>query len=178
MRIIAGSLKGRNITEVHGHRTHPMSEKMRGAIFNALGDIEGLSILDAYAGTGALSFEAISRGASKAIAIDPDGSAHRSIQETIDALSLGEQVQAVKAFAVSWSRRHPNETFDLVMLDPPYNAVEIKALIALCKQHTHPGSIVVVSLPPAQDFQLSDSMYELLARKDYGDASLTFYRRR
>jgi 16S rRNA (guanine966-N2)-methyltransferase len=59
MRIIAGELKGRNIQEPYGHRTHPMSEKVRGAVFNALGDIEGLAVLDAFAGTGALSFEAV-----------------------------------------------------------------------------------------------------------------------
>jgi 16S rRNA (guanine966-N2)-methyltransferase len=76
VRIIAGSLKGRTFSEPHGHRTHPMSEKVRGALFNALGDIEGLTFLDAFAGSGALSFEAASRGAKSVIAIDKDGPAY------------------------------------------------------------------------------------------------------
>jgi 16S rRNA (guanine966-N2)-methyltransferase len=178
MRIISGYLKGRSIQETHGHRTHPMSEKMRGAIFNALGDIEGLTVLDAFAGTGALAFEAISRGASYAVAVDPDGSANRSIQETIDNLGLDEKVQAIKAFALSWSRRHPREVFDIVIFDPPYNAVDIKTMINLAKLHVKPGGIVVISLPPTEDFQLAETMYERLVQKQYGDASLSFYRRR
>jgi 16S rRNA (guanine966-N2)-methyltransferase len=67
MRVVAGSLKGRIFNEPSGHQTHPMSEKVRGALFNALGDIEGLSVLDAFAGSGALSFEAVSRGAKSVV---------------------------------------------------------------------------------------------------------------
>lgn len=61
MRIISGIYGGRTIQSPSGHKTHPMSEKMRGAIFNALGDIKGLSFLDAYGGSGAVALEAISR---------------------------------------------------------------------------------------------------------------------
>ncbi|MBX4199607.1 RsmD family RNA methyltransferase, partial [Candidatus Saccharibacteria bacterium] len=53
MRIISGQLKGRNFASPRGHKTHPMSDKMRGALFNILGDIEGLSFLDAFSGSGA-----------------------------------------------------------------------------------------------------------------------------
>nr|MBP9820948.1 RsmD family RNA methyltransferase [Candidatus Saccharibacteria bacterium] len=60
MRIIAGFLGGRLIESPHNNKTHPMSEKMRGALFNSLGDINGLTFLDAFAGTGACGFEAIS----------------------------------------------------------------------------------------------------------------------
>ena len=66
MRIIAGSLGGRVFKAPSGHRTHPMSEKIRGAIFNALGDISDLTVLDAFTGSGALCFEAVSRGVANA----------------------------------------------------------------------------------------------------------------
>ena len=69
MRVIAGRLGGRLFDSPHTRRTHPMSDKARGALFNMLGDIEGMHVLDPFAGTGALSFEAISRGAASALAI-------------------------------------------------------------------------------------------------------------
>jgi 16S rRNA (guanine966-N2)-methyltransferase len=76
MRVIAGFLGGRNFDSPGGHRTHPMSDKVRGAVFGVLGDIKGLSVLDAFAGSGALSIEAVSRGAKYAVAIDVDKRAH------------------------------------------------------------------------------------------------------
>lgn len=63
LRVISGSLGGRLINSPPGNKTHPMSEKMRGAIFNILGNIEGLDVLDAYSGSGAIALEAISRKA-------------------------------------------------------------------------------------------------------------------
>src|SRR3954470_23836038 len=97
MRIIAGQLKGQQFQAPHGHKTHPMSDKMRGALFNVLGDIEGLTFLDAFAGSGALAFEAASRGAKAVTAIEIDNSAHKTIGQNIKALHISTQVKAVKA---------------------------------------------------------------------------------
>src|SRR3954464_3149409 len=96
MRIIAGRLGGRQFNSPKGHRTHPMSEKGRGALFNALGDISGLTVLDAFAGSGALSFEAISRRAASVLAIDSDKNAQRAIAENIASLGLSRQVKLIK----------------------------------------------------------------------------------
>lgn len=175
MRLIAGRLSGRNFNSVPGHRTHPMSEKIRGALFNALGDIEGLSVLDAYAGTGALSFEAVSRGASSALALELDKNAARTIAENIALLGLDEQVSVTKAAATAWSKRHESQKFDIVLLDPPYDAVEPKDLLRLAA-HAKPGGIIVLSLPPGTGFQYAPSQRELLSHKQYGDAELYFYR--
>lgn len=175
MRVISGKLKGRNFDSVPGHRTHPMSEKIRGAIFNALGDIDGLSVLDAYAGTGALSFEAISRGAGDVIAIDADSKASSVITSNITKLGLEDQMQSVRAFSKAWSRRHPNQKFDIVLLDPPYDNYELKELLGLVK-HAKEGGIIVISLPPESGFLLGESKQELLSVKNYGDAELFFYR--
>ena len=89
MRVIAGTLGGRNFSSPHTRRTHPMSEKARGALFNALGDIHGLSVLDAFAGSGACSIEAVSRGVqTKSMAIDIDPEAVKTIAENIRSLDL------------------------------------------------------------------------------------------
>src|SRR3982751_643389 len=113
MRIIAGTLKGRIFQEPHGHRTHPMSDKVRGALFNALGDIEGLTVLDAFAGSGALSFEAVSRGAKDTIAIDHDRHAIRALKENVTSLGLDGSVKAINANSSSWSGNNPDTRFDI-----------------------------------------------------------------
>jgi 16S rRNA (guanine966-N2)-methyltransferase len=175
MRIISGSLSGRNFESVPGHRTHPMSEKIRGAIFNALGDINGLTLLDAYSGTGAVSFEAISRGAAYATALDADKNASRTIRENAELLGLQDKIAASRIFAKAWSRRNAEAKFDIVILDPPYNAVEPKELLSLSK-HAKSGGTIVLSLPPHNGFKFGESRKKLLSQKFYGDAEIFIYR--
>src|SRR5579883_2683533 len=103
MRIVAGTLGGRQFEAPKGHRTHPMSDKVRGALFNMLGDISGLTVFDAFAGSGALSFEAISRGAKSAVAVDIDKSAHKTILKNAKQLGVPAQLKAIRANASGWS---------------------------------------------------------------------------
>lgn len=175
MRIIAGDLKGRQFNSPGGHRTHPMSDKMRGALFNALGDIQGLTVLDAFAGSGAIAFEAISRGASRSTAIERDKSAQRSVAENIQILGLEEQVKLVKASAASWLRTSQVK-FDVVIADPPWDDMQL-GLVERVSLRTKPGGIFVASL--AKNARLiPDETLELVTQKDYGDGTLSFYRRR
>lgn len=176
MRVIAGTLGGRTFEPVQGNRTHPMSEKIRGALFNSLGDIKGLTVLDAYAGTGALGFEALSRGASHVTAIDMDPKAASQIIANREILQLPEDsMDVTRALAHAWGRRHQNQQFDIVILDPPYNAVVPKELLKLSK-HAKQGGIIVISLPPNSGFLFGESRQELLTHKTYGDAELFIYR--
>lgn len=175
MRIIAGQLGGRIFDSPGGHRTHPMSDKIRGALFNTLGDISGFSVLDAFAGSGALSFEAISRGANHALAIDGDRLAQQTIGENIKTLGLRSSISLVKANAQSWLRT-TTETFDLILCDPPYDNPQIPLLASLAER-AKPGGVVVLSLSPDTEFYLPDTEYVLLDSKNYGDAQLFFYRK-
>ncbi|MGH7239817.1 MAG: RsmD family RNA methyltransferase [Candidatus Saccharimonadales bacterium] len=172
MRIIAGKLGGRQFDSPKRVSVHPMSEKVRGAIFNALGDIGGLSFLDAFAGSGALSFEAVSRGASQIIAIEKDKSAQRIITGNIKGLGLTDQIKLIKAGAGVWLGTG-KQTFDVVLLDPPYDNLQSELLTKLA---TRSINIVVLSLPPVSEFVLEKG-FELLSSKNYGDATLSFYRR-
>jgi 16S rRNA (guanine966-N2)-methyltransferase len=175
MRIIAGRLKGRRFSSPRGHRTHPMSDKMRGALFNALGDLDGLTVLDAFAGSGALSFEAISRGAHSALAIDIERTAQITIAENIKELALSDQVRLIKASASSWVNRSKDE-FDIVLLDPPYGDFQINLVERLALK-TRPGGIAVFSLPKKARLILPEN-FEQIQFKSYGDGTLSFYRRR
>jgi 16S rRNA (guanine966-N2)-methyltransferase len=176
MRIIAGRLGGRQFDSPHGHRTHPMSEKMRGALFNALGDISGLTVLDAFAGSGALSFEALSRGARSAIAIELDKGAHRTIIDNAEALGVNDRMEIIKASVASWLNRHPNTQFDIVLADPPYNDLQEKIIETKLAKSVKPSGLLILSLPPEARIVLSDS-FEEVSKKDYGDGTLVFYRR-
>lgn len=174
MRIVAGALGGRKFDAPRGHRTHPMSDKVRGALFNMLGDIEGLTVADLYAGSGAISFEAISRGARSSVAIEADKVAHSAITRNIEALNLSEQVKVHKMYVHSWLNR-TNTQFDIVVADPPYDDLQYKTLDKLATV-VKPGGIIAYSLPPTARLVLSGQC-EKLMEKSYGDATLAFYRK-
>jgi len=174
MRIIAGALKGRQFASPRGHRTHPMSDKMRGALFNALGDIGGLTILDAFAGSGALGFEAVSRGAAQATAIERDRHALQAIESNILNLGLKKEIKLVKAPANSWLSTTDRQ-FDVILCDPPYDSPQIMLLKKLAER-AKPAGITVFSLPPGLEFQPGGNFEQVLS-KNYGDSQLVFYRR-
>jgi 16S rRNA (guanine966-N2)-methyltransferase len=175
VRIIAGWLGGRQFNSPNGHRTHPMSDKMRGAIFSALGDIKGLTALDAFSGSGALAFEAVSRGAASATAIEVDKRAHRIITENIQSLGIDDRVKAVRAFANAWSTRNQVQLFDLIFADPPYTDVPYRDLKIL-PRHLKDSGILVLSWPQRMEVLRFEGL-EQIQNKTYGDSQLVFYRR-
>lgn len=177
MRIIAGYLGSRTFDAPKGHRTHPMGDRVRTALFNTLGDIKGLTVLDAFGGSGALSFEAVSRGAAHATILESDRSAYSVIRINIESLKLEDKVQLLKIFAKAWSTRNQSQLFDLVFCDPPYDDLQEKTLEKLAR-HVKPGGIAVYSLPPHGDIRIPGDSFELVEKKVYGDATLAFYRKR
>lgn len=175
MRVIAGKLGSRVFEAPRTPRTHPMSEKARGALFNTLGDIEGLSVLDAFAGSGALSFEAISRGAKSAMMLELDKEAYKYATKNVDQLGLENQATILRANNKSWSKNNRDLTFDIVLLDPPYNDLYRNVLQQL-STHAKVGGAVVLSWP-GKEIPPTFEGLNLLTAKNYGDAQLVFYRK-
>lgn len=175
MRVIAGFLGGRSFASPGGHRTHPMSDKMRGAIFGVLGDIKGLNVLDAFAGSGALSIEAISRGAKHAIAIEVDKRAYSVIAANIETLGIGERVKAIRAYSGAWSTRHQDQLFDLIFADPPYNNPPYRDLDSLPRHLKDNGTLVLSWPGNEQPFKFEG--LNIVQAKDYGDGQLVFYKK-
>jgi len=175
LRVIAGYLGGRQFKSPHGHATHPMSDKMRGAIFNVLGDIKGLSVLDTFAGTGALSFEAISRGASSALAIENDKKAQEAILLNTKFLQLENTFKLIRASLSTWLATEPNDTFDLIFCDPPYdnmNQPAIKLLPRLLKK----DGLFILSCPSKFDERAFDfGSLRLISKHNYTDSQLIFF---
>lgn len=175
MRIASGSLKGRIFDAPGGHRTHPMSDKLKSAIFNVLGDIEGLTVLDAFAGTGALAFEAVSRGARGATLLEQDKRAVVTIQKNIETLGLSSRVALTPAYARSWSTRHKATKFDLIFVDPPFDDLQEKT-IGLLADHLAEGGTLVLNFPARERPPHELNNLELVKQKTHATAQLLFYK--
>lgn len=152
-----------------------MSEKARGALFNMLGDIEGLSVLDAFAGSGALSIEAISRGASSAVAIDVDKRAYRALTENIESLQLEDKIQAIRANSSTWAK-NTDDMYDLVLLDPPYDDINPLHLYSLAERVLS-GGLLVLSIPDHFRPRFDAKEWDLVSTKKYAAANVLVYRR-
>lgn len=174
MRIISGKHKGRVIYSPKKFSTHPMSEKMRGALFNSFGSIEGLRVLDAYAGSGAIGLEALSRGARLVVACDRDRTAVATIKHNVASLGVEDKIIVAHANCVSYLANQAYQ-FDVVICDPPYNDVKVSQLQRLTDYVLDDG-LFIVSLPP--DFTaLHFDRFDLINTKSYGDAALWYYRK-
>jgi len=122
VRIIAGSRKGHTIYAPPGRDTRPTSDRVRENTFNLIGPVDGASVLDLFAGSGALGLEALSRGAASAVFVESDRDAVRSIERNLDKLRLTGAVvlrrDGLQALAADASGRRK---YDLVLVDPPYD---------------------------------------------------------
>jgi len=166
MRIIAGEFKSRILKDPKGRRTHPMSERIRGALFNSLGDITGLSFLDAYAGTGSIAVEALSRGASPVHAVDIDSDAFEVLKHNRDIITNESRLQVHRANVKTWIK-NVDRYFDVIVADPPYDKIGMDALDILANYVSKDG-LLVVSLPPAEHF--SHKNLQKIDEKTYGNA--------
>lgn len=121
MRVVAGSARGRRLTVPAGITTRPTADRVREATFNALGSlgvVEGATVLDLFAGSGAMGIEALSRGAAEATFVDRDPRAVAAVRANLDATGLADRATVVRADAGRWLPGAGR--FDLVVLDPPY----------------------------------------------------------
>ena len=131
MKIVGGALKGRRFPAPKGRDTRPTSERVREALGSALqarGAFADARVLDGFAGTGALAFEALSRGAASAVLVEADRRAHKALEASAASLGLGDRVTVRRDdLLASPERLRPLlglGPFDLVFLDPPYALVE------------------------------------------------------
>ncbi len=176
MRIVAGTLGGRFFAAPDSTATHPMAERVRGALFNSLGDISDMSVLDAFGGSGALAFEAVSRGAASALILERDKKAGRTIEENIASLDLIDQVRLIKTSASSWSDNNAEQQFDLVLCDPPYHDMQLSTVSKLFSL-VKPNGLMVLSYPGRESAPTVNGVVVVDKSKSYGDAALAYYRK-
>ena len=170
MRVVAGELGGRRLVAPRGWRVRPTSDRVREAIFSALGDIGGARVLDLYCGTGALAIEALSRGASRATLVDRNV---RAALGNVRSLGLDDRVDLVRADAISWLKRIAR-SFDLIFVDPPYKLADRLGpeLDLHLSQHLAAGGRVIAESPARRPLELS---LPLLRERRYGGTAVTFH---
>ncbi len=181
IRLIAGQFGGRVLDTPKTKRTHPMGERVRNALFNAIGsELTGASVLDAYAGTGALGLEALSRGATTATFIEKDRIAAKTIANNIALLGLGEtQAKLITAPVASWLTTASKSQYDIIFVDPPYHEVNkhlstMTRILGLLK----PGALMVLSSPDRCEELVKQNEIVVVDNRSYSNATLTFYRRK
>jgi 16S rRNA (guanine(966)-N(2))-methyltransferase RsmD len=121
VRIVAGARKGHTIYAPKGIDTRPTGDRVREAAFNLIGPVDGASVLDLFAGSGAMGLEALSRGAARAVFVESGRDAVRAIERNLDKLRLvGATVLQRDAVQVLAAEAAAGRAYDLVLVDPPY----------------------------------------------------------
>jgi 16S rRNA (guanine966-N2)-methyltransferase len=120
VRVVAGIHKGRRLHAPPGRDTRPTSDRVREALFQLLGPLDGVRVLDLFAGSGALAIEALSRGAASAVLVDADPRAVAAIRRNLEPLGADAEVRRCDALA--FLRAYDGAPFGLVLLDPPYSS--------------------------------------------------------
>ena len=185
MRIVAGSLKGRSIVAPEGQGTRPTSDRARQAIFNVLEHaawaepLDGMRVMDLFAGSGALGFEAVSRGATFCLFIETDEEARGAIRENADAYGVMGRTRVHRRSAIDLGARprSDGEAFDLAFLDPPYRKGLGEQTLALLLEGgwLKPGAIVVYERG-SDEPEIETPGYQRLDARDYGAARVLFLR--
>lgn len=176
VRIISGEFGGRKIEAPDTSRTHPMSERARGAMFNSLGGlVEGASVLDAFAGTGSIGLEALSRGAHDVTFVERDRIAQKVLAKNITSLGVEARTVLIRTTVHNWLETKGDEKFDIIFADPPYNDPQFSTaqrLLGLLK----PGGYMILS-HPGRGEELAKTGVVVVDNRSYGNAFLTYYRR-
>lgn len=192
MRIISGTLGGRKVEAPEGKETRPTTDRVREALFSTLQSLKSLShahVVDLYAGSGALAYEAISRGAMHAVLVEKSPRAMKVIKENAKQLGIEKQVSFIqqdteKSFSdiLRMLSVSGASTADIVFADPPYGENPGQRLIVALKkcELVKSGSILVLESDSDFDLgdaqKLEDALFEVVKTKKYGDTSLHFIR--
>lgn len=181
MRVVAGTLGGRSLFAPKGQTVRPTPDRVREALFSALGDLEGATFLDLYAGTGAISFEAISRGAVRATAVERDKRALEVIKRNATTLDVGPRLELIASDVKTALPRFSAGTkrFDVIFADPPYAEAALllpevltTALIVMAE-----GGLTVLEHSSREEAPAAPPGLTLERTKKYGETALAFYRR-
>lgn len=185
-RVIAGRFRGRTLRTPPGLATRPTGDRMKETLYNVLGArVAGTRVLDAYAGSGGLGLEALSRGATHVVFVETAPAALAALAANIAALGVAADVEVVREDALRYLGRVGAAAFDLVLADPPYALGVETALVAACEMALAPGGILVVQhhrrwqAPPAAGWQrlrerrFRDTVIDFFVREESGHGADT-----
>ena len=177
MRIIAGDRRGARITAPKGTATRPTGDSVREAAYNLIGPVEDATVLDLFAGSGAMGLEALSRGARRCVFVESDRAACAVIRDNLEKLRLtGALVLGKDVFQALREERGAGRSYDLVLVDPPYGAwpeLEPRLAEALPTALAPDGLLVVET---SAKFEPGLPLALVTSRR-YGSARITLFKR-
>jgi 16S rRNA (guanine966-N2)-methyltransferase len=178
VRIIAGTRKGHRIQAPKGAETRPTSDRAREAAFMLIGPVDGASVLDLFAGSGAMGLEALSRDAASAVFVETDREACRAIERNLDKLRLRGTVLCGDALRTLAAEAAARRRYDLVLLDPPYGsfATMQTALATYLPAVLAEDGLVVVETDAREEPELPPLSQRTSRR--YGSARITLFEHR
>ncbi len=171
VRIVAGEHRGARIYAPKGDATRPTSDRVREAAFNLIGPVDGASVLDLFAGSGAMGLEALSRGASTATFVESDRDACRTIDRNVEKLRVtGATVLQRDVFqALAADRR----SYDLILCDPPYGFDQDSRIAPYLARALAPDGLVVYETTSRREPALDG--LRIRTSRTYGSARLTLF---
>jgi 16S rRNA (guanine(966)-N(2))-methyltransferase RsmD len=181
-RIVAGEHGGRRLVVPAGRDTRPTSDRVREALFSTLESTPGLAgsrFADLFAGSGAVGLEALSRGAAHVLLVESDARAARVVRDNIAALKAGARVRLVTDRVERVVAGAPDEPYDVVFADPPYDVPGERVtelLDALAKGWLAPGAVVVVERSARGAEVAWPAGYAPLSSRRYGETMLWYAR--
>ena len=178
MRVIAGRCKGRRLKPPSWDGLRPTSDKLRETLFNVLSPrIAGSRVLDGYAGTGAIGIEAISRGAAHVTFVEADRRAAALVRENLQACAItaGYTIEQNDVGA-ALSRMPVEEPFDLIVLDPPYDAIEISKVLDAAGRVLGTDGVIVLERATRREPEVPASLARVRDIRS-GDSTLTLLKR-
>ncbi len=178
MRVIGGKYKGKRLTAPKGDKIRPTSDRVKESIFNIIADkIEAATVIDAFAGSGSLGIEALSRGASKAYFIDKDFNAIQLLEKNLAGIDGEHKIVRASAFTAFSALAGKDVKADLIFLDPPYhNGFYANAIKDIAKSNLLAENGLVVMEKPTKDCNdYSFGRLRLARQKAYGDTTICFY---
>ncbi|HYZ19932.1 MAG TPA: 16S rRNA (guanine(966)-N(2))-methyltransferase RsmD [Gaiellaceae bacterium] len=175
MRIIAGSRKGARIFAPKGD-TRPTGDRVREAVFNLVGPVDGTAVLDLFAGSGAMGLEALSRGAETAIFVESDREAQRAIERNLEKLGLtGAAILKTDARRALAAEAAAGRRYDLVLVDPPYRMFDsLQPTLATYVPAVLAEDGLVVVETPAREHPELPPLVERTSRT-YGSVRVTLF---
>ena len=178
MRVIAGSLKGRRLSTPKWEGLRPTSDKLRETLFNIVARrVPDARVLDAYAGTGAIGIEALSRGAAHVTFVDRDPRALKLVDENLRRCGVSDRYAIIRLRLGETPQSLAPGSFDLAVLDPPYDEPDLRAVIATAEPLMALGALLV--LEHARRRPAPDSAGGFIRIRDVasGSSALAFYER-
>lgn len=188
IRLISGIFKNHKITAPNSRQTHPMSERARNAIFNTIqAEIPNAEVLDAFAGTGSLGLEAISRGAKKVVFIEKNRLAQKILAENLKIIEKNEnagEAKIIRSSVSGWIGSSQSQfeigeileipAFDIIFADPPYYDPQFPSIEKLSKR-LRSGGIFILSQPKEIENFKAENLI-LISEKLYSGAKILFFR--